>query len=243
MIKKTITYLGYDDQSWTEDFYFNLSKSELIDLEVQYPGGFKAMLESIIKTRDGKLIMDSFHMIIRKSYGERSADGKRFDKSPEILERFIRSQAYDNLFMELTLQANSAAEFVTGLLPTGFLEDVEKSKAANESAKQANAKADLMEKFRAKSTSPINKSADEVLGENQDLYEESVKTIGTQAALDFFKNRVPIEEPKSIFTMPDWEREHRDPTQAELVSMSQQELEYAVQTRMRHAAEDHAQNS
>lgn len=123
MLKKTITYTDYNDVERTEDFFFNLSKSELMTLELGTVGGFAEMCEKITKTNDVPSIINVFKDIIYKSYGEKSADGKRFIKSTELSDSFAQTEAYSELFMELATDADKAADFINGIIP----KNIEKS--------------------------------------------------------------------------------------------------------------------
>lgn len=116
MLKKTITYKDYNDNELTEDFYFNLSKTEIAEMELEVAGGFSELLKKIIATRNNKELMAQFKRLILKSYGEKSADGKRFIKSNDIAESFSQTEAYSELFFEL-MDAEKAAAFVNGILP------------------------------------------------------------------------------------------------------------------------------
>ena len=126
MFKKTITYVDFDGVERTEDFYFNLSKSEVIKLELSYPGGFENYIDTIVKSNDGAAIMKSFNDIIMMSYGEKSTDGRRFVKSKELSDAFAQTPAYDQIFIELCTDNNAAAAFVNGVMPT--LTDADKKK-------------------------------------------------------------------------------------------------------------------
>ena len=117
MIKKTITYTDYNDKVRTEDFYFNLSKAELVDMEMSEEGSMSEKLEKIVKEEDKAKIVAMFKDIVLKAYGEKSADGKRFMKSQEIRDGFVQTEAYSNLFMELASNAEAAAEFINGVIP------------------------------------------------------------------------------------------------------------------------------
>ncbi len=124
MIKKTITYTDYNGVERTEDFYFNLTKTELSKMELSTAGGLVAMIERIIAAKDGKAIMSTMESIIHQSYGEKSADGKRFEKhNGALADAFAETEPYDILFMELVTDANAAAAFVKGILP----EDMQKA--------------------------------------------------------------------------------------------------------------------
>lgn len=126
MIKKTITYTDYNGVERTEDFYFNLSRSEILEMEMGTAGGFVEMLNRIIAAKDSIAIINTFKDIIKKSYGEKSEDGKRFVKSEEISTAFTQTEAYDKLYMELVLDADAAAAFVNGILPADIQEETKK---------------------------------------------------------------------------------------------------------------------
>lgn len=117
MIKKTIKYVDYNGTERTEDFYFNLSKAEVSEMELSVDGGLSQMLERIVASQDNKEIIKMFKKIILKAYGEKSADGKRFVKSEELATAFSQTEAYVELFMELATNEDKAAEFVNGIIP------------------------------------------------------------------------------------------------------------------------------
>ena len=117
MLKKTITYEDFDGNKRTEDFYFNLSKAEVLEMEMGISGGMTQMLNKIIAAQDGGRIIKTFKDIILKAYGEKSPDGKRFIKSEEISTAFSQTEAYSQLFMELATNADTAATFVNSIIP------------------------------------------------------------------------------------------------------------------------------
>lgn len=123
MLKKTITYEDYDGNTRTEDFYFNLSKAELIEIEASVPGGVAAKLEKISKDKNGTEIIKTFKDIILKSYGVKSEDGKRFIKSEEISKAFEETEAYSELFYELAIDADKAAAFINGIMPKKLIDE------------------------------------------------------------------------------------------------------------------------
>lgn len=117
MLKKTITYTDYNGVERTEDFYFNLSKAELMEMELSAVGGLGDTIQKIISAKDNPAIIKIFKDLVLKAYGEKSADGKRFVKSSEISAGFEQTEAYSNLFMELATDADAAASFVNGIIP------------------------------------------------------------------------------------------------------------------------------
>ena len=126
MLKKTITYTNFNDEEVSEDFYFHLSRAEIVELELSEEGGLSAALQKIIDSKDGKEIIARFKDIILGSYGKRSEDGKYFHKSDEIRREFESSEAYSVLFMELVTNAGEAANFVNGIIPKGMQEEAAK---------------------------------------------------------------------------------------------------------------------
>lgn len=117
MLKKDITYVDYNGIERTETFYFNLSKSELIEMEYGIGGGLSEMVIRVVNAKDQPSIIKVFKELILKAYGEKSPDGKYFHKSEEISNNFSHTEAYTNLFMELATDEKAAAEFVNGIIP------------------------------------------------------------------------------------------------------------------------------
>lgn len=117
MLKKEITYTDYNGVQRTEDFYFNLSKAEVIEMEVGVPGGLEEMIDKICKELNGKAIMEFFKGFILKAYGVKDPEGKRFIKSEELSTAFSQTEAYTELFVELCTDAKAAATFVNAVIP------------------------------------------------------------------------------------------------------------------------------
>lgn len=124
MLKKTITYEDFNGVERKEDFYFNLSKAEIMEMQFGTVGGLDVMLKKIIDAKDVKSIMDTFKMLILKAYGIKSDDGRRFIKSEEIAKEFEQTEAYSILYMELASDDNAAAEFVNGIIPKDVASEV-----------------------------------------------------------------------------------------------------------------------
>ena len=130
MYKKKITYTDYNGQERTEDFYFNLSRSELIMLESTTPGGYAAMLQRIIDSKDQRQLMNEFTNLIKMSYGVKSDDGKHFVKNDEIVNEFLNSAAFDQMFLEFFTEENAASDFANGVLPSSMNNDIDRQKFA-----------------------------------------------------------------------------------------------------------------
>lgn len=127
MIKETITYTDYNGVERKEDFYFNLTKAEIMEMEMSTKGGLAEMIQRIVAAQDQPAIIKIFKDLIIKAYGVKSADGKRFIKNDEVVEEFVQTEAFSQLFMKLATDADAASKFVNGIVPA----DMAKQLAAN----------------------------------------------------------------------------------------------------------------
>ena len=117
MLKKTFTYVDYNGVERTEDHYFNLSKAELMEMELSTTGGLAEMINKIVAAQDAPAIVKVFKDLVLKAYGQKSPDGRRFIKSKELADEFSQTEAYSQLFMELATDADAASRFVNGIVP------------------------------------------------------------------------------------------------------------------------------
>jgi hypothetical protein len=126
MLKKKIEFEDWDGEKQEEVHYFNLSKPELLKMQVEIGGGFGKFLERISETKDEKELVNQFERIIMMSYGVRSEDGKRFIKNDEVRTAFMETRAYEALHEELTTDSDKAADFIKGILPKEIADAVDK---------------------------------------------------------------------------------------------------------------------
>lgn len=131
MLKKTFVYTDYNGIERTEDHYFNLNKAEVMEMEMSTKGGLAEMIQRIIAAQDAPALIKIFKDLIRKAYGVKSPDGKRFIKNDEVWEEFEQTEAYSQLFMELATDANAASEFINAIVPADLNKQIN---AANHSA-------------------------------------------------------------------------------------------------------------
>lgn len=117
MLKKTITYTDYNGVERTEDFYFNLTKTEIMEMEMGTAGGFSELLVRVVAAKDTPTLIKIWKEFILKAYGERSLDGRQFIKSEAISTAFAQTEAYSQLFMEMATDADAAARFINGVVP------------------------------------------------------------------------------------------------------------------------------
>lgn len=121
MLVKNIKYVDYNGVEREEKFLFNLSKAELMEMEMGTVGGLTETINKIVETEDTPSIIKIFKELILKAYGEKSADGRRFVKVDEkgnpLSVGFSQTEAYSTLFMELATDSKAAAEFINGIIP------------------------------------------------------------------------------------------------------------------------------
>lgn len=126
MYKYTATYTDYDGVERTEDFLFNLSEAEIVEMEYGVTGGMQRMLEQIVAAKDTKRIMDVFKDLIKRAYGVKSPDGRRFEKDEKLSKEFTETPVYSDMFMKFARDADAAAEFVNKIIPQSVATEVAK---------------------------------------------------------------------------------------------------------------------
>jgi len=119
MLKKTISYIDYDGKERTEDFYFNLNKAELAEMELSQTGGLVKTIERITMESDNKALWAMFKSIVLKAYGKKSDDGRRFIKSEELSTEFSQTEAFNDLIVSFFENADAASAFMNGIVPQG----------------------------------------------------------------------------------------------------------------------------
>lgn len=130
MLVKQITYTDFNGDERTETFYFNLSRAEVLEMEIKHPGGYAEYLQRLVDSKNREELLSVFKTLILNSYGEKSEDGKHFRKDPELSKAFEQSEAYSELFVELISSAEAASAFVNGIMPTMNLSEAEKAEVA-----------------------------------------------------------------------------------------------------------------
>lgn len=126
MLKKTITWEDYNGVERKEDFYFNLSKAEIMKMQFSYANGLSEALQKMIDTKNTVELAKMFEELILKAYGEKSDDGRRFIKSKELSTAFSQTEAFSILYMELAMDDKAAAAFVNGIIPSDVAKELAK---------------------------------------------------------------------------------------------------------------------
>lgn len=134
MFKITETYNDYNEVQRTEDFWFHLNKAELMEMELGTAGGLAESINKLVAAQDMPSIIKVFKDLVLKAYGVKSADGRRFMKEDEsgrpYWKDFVETEAYSQIFMRLSTDADAAAKFVNGIIPADLAKDVDKNALA-----------------------------------------------------------------------------------------------------------------
>jgi len=130
MLKHTMTYTDFNDRQVTKDFYFNISKAEVVELEIGHEGGYGEHLKRIVESNEVESLIKEFKALLLLAYGEKSADGEHFLKGEEISKKFTQSAAYSDLFMKLATDSDFAVEFVTKVMPGDIQANIKSATAA-----------------------------------------------------------------------------------------------------------------
>ena len=135
MIKMNVSAETFDGDMVTETLWFHMNKVDLIELQQSEPGGFTDMLQAFMSRKpedwtmsDKFKLFDFFRTMVDKAYGERSSDGKRFRKSPEILANFKDSIFYDEFVLSLLEDEEKSIKFFNGVMPKSLIEQVKKER-------------------------------------------------------------------------------------------------------------------
>ena len=125
MLKKTVTYTDYNGVERTEAFYFHYNEAEILDMEMSTEGGFAERIQKIIDAKDQVSLMQVIKKFVIDAYGVKSEDGKRFIKNDTVRTEFLESPAYSQIWMELVMDDEIAADFINNVIPSGIKEKLE----------------------------------------------------------------------------------------------------------------------
>ena len=122
MLKKTVTYEDYNGVEHTEDFYFNLTKVECMELEYGFGADetLSGSIQTLINAGDMATVIKTIKKIVLTSYGIKSPDGKRFIKNDTIRTEFEENPAFEQIYWELVTNSEKAADFLTGIMPSAI---------------------------------------------------------------------------------------------------------------------------
>ena len=124
MVVEKIKYTDFNGVEREDEFMFNLTEAEITEMELTTEGGLSDSIKKIVSAQNTPQIIETFKMLLLKSYGEKSADGRRFVKSEELSKEFTQTNAYSQLFMKLATDDKSAVAFINGIIPESMRERV-----------------------------------------------------------------------------------------------------------------------
>lgn len=126
MLKKTITYEDYNGDTQTEDFYFNLTKVECMELEFGFGNGetLTGSIRTLINAGDMATVINTIKKIVLMAYGVKSPDGKRFMKNDVLRTEFEENPAFEQIYWELVTDAEKAADFISGIVPSAIRDNL-----------------------------------------------------------------------------------------------------------------------
>lgn len=221
MLKKPITYTNVDGQTVTENFYFNMTKAELLKLELSDEEmGFKARVESIQgENVPGKRVIDTFDWVLRHAFGVRTPEGK-FVKTPAAFDEFLASEAYSVMLFDLATNGQSAAEFINAIMPANLASEVQAEVAATR--KVQDVVNESRNVFEYNKSDPENVAVPEAMSEeelldqlgvsNQDR--KPVEQVITNGYTDdeIWKMTGPelAQQPKAVLLRAYWLKQNRD---------------------------------
>lgn len=123
MLVKKIKYKDYNGTEREEDFYFNLNKGEVFNLQYgKVKGGLIEYMRELSKENDTPKMVELLEDFILSAYGEKSPDGKYFIKEDPTTgvkprDKFKQTEAFSELLMELLTDEKKTADFFNALVP------------------------------------------------------------------------------------------------------------------------------
>ena len=127
MIKKTISYTDFKGEPRTKDFYFHMNQVEFSKLNGEIPGGLEKRIQEILADKDEDALLRLIDLMVSRSYGKFDDDDEftKFDKHGRPLyEKFVNTDAYDKLIIELIQGESTIVKFLTGIMPNEVQEKI-----------------------------------------------------------------------------------------------------------------------
>jgi hypothetical protein len=130
MFRHTVKYTDFNDKAREETFEFNLTKEEIMSMELGVDGGFSELLKRMSELQNIPKLLEYFKQFVLKAYGERSGDGRSFIKvrdGKKLAEDFVQTAAFSEMFIDLFSDSKKAAKFMNGLVPQDLRDEVIKA--------------------------------------------------------------------------------------------------------------------
>lgn len=123
MLKQTIQFTDYDNRPREVTLWFHLNEAEIVDMQAKSVNGIQADMQEAILSNDAGRVLDFIKELVHRSYGVKSQDGVNFEKTPELLAKFISSAYYSDFLLGLIQDdGRKGQDFVTGIMPAKLVE-------------------------------------------------------------------------------------------------------------------------
>lgn len=151
MLKKDIAYKNpFTGEDEVETAYFHISERELVRLDADHNGNLMKYLTNLQAGENTKEVVDFFEKFLLMAYGVRSDDGKRHIKTPEVVEAFTQTEAWNVLFMEMATDGEAMLNFFIAVMPENMRENI-----INEAKKQGKTVTQLVTDAPKPPTAPV----------------------------------------------------------------------------------------
>lgn len=199
MLKQTIKYTDFNGNPREEEVYFNLTEAELFALEISYqPEGLASLLQRWVADHDIRKMLEFTKDLIHKSYGEKSADGRHFDKSPAIVHSFETSALYSDFLMGLfTNDASKLQDFINGVMPADLIDKVNRRMATE------NIQPNAREQFEARQRE--QEEADRQMQVSREIGRQAYENAVRENSQQFGESNVPqggFGQPQQPYNQP-----------------------------------------
>lgn len=145
MLKKVVNYEDFNGVNQTEECFFNLTKTELIEMAMDLPEGVSESVGDdpnnidedkavgkLMETMGNKGVLKFIKDLVLKSYGVKSDDGRRFMKVDEngkpLSIEFSQTMAFEAIIDEFMSNDIAAANFVNGIIPSSVADKIPAAK-------------------------------------------------------------------------------------------------------------------
>lgn len=131
--KKSIRYIDLNGQTREVEYWFQLGKTDAIELDFVHRKNPKEYLESIAANQESRNLMDVWKDMLFRAVAKRvsGTDGDYLVKNDEILSEFRGSGAYEQLFNELAESEDGGASFFLSIMPKEVQANAEQEAARN----------------------------------------------------------------------------------------------------------------
>lgn len=111
MFKHTVEYTDFNGNQRKDDLYFHLSLPEVTRITAEIGKDINEYIKELTDNKDLNELLKFIEMVMLNSYGQKTMDGRTFQKTPEIRHAFEHSQAYAEIFEQFMTNPDLARKF------------------------------------------------------------------------------------------------------------------------------------